>query len=53
MSSIRVVSEGEERQETPQGETIPVPSREDVMGDLRKVAKPVERPKQDESSGED
>lgn len=28
-------------QETPKGAPIPVPKREDVMRDLRKVAKPI------------
>ncbi len=31
-------------QQTPQGETIPVPTRGDVLGDLRKVAKAPQRP---------
>ncbi|HEX7168693.1 MAG TPA: hypothetical protein VF230_17065 [Acidimicrobiales bacterium] len=30
----------EPTQETPQGATIPVPTRKDVLGDLAKVAKP-------------
>ncbi len=36
----------DETQETPQGETIPVPTRADVFRDLRKVAKP-NKPKSD------
>jgi hypothetical protein len=35
-------------QETPQGETIPVPKRADVLRDLRKVAK-AKSPVDDES----
>ena len=31
---------GEPTQETPQGETIPVPTRKQVLDDLLKVAKP-------------
>lgn len=31
----------EHMQETPEGETIPVPTREAVLRDLGKVAKPV------------
>ena len=34
----------EPTQETPQGHEIPVPSRADVLRDLRKVAKAPERP---------
>ncbi len=33
------MSEKEPTQTTPQGETIPVPTREEVLRDLRKVAK--------------
>jgi hypothetical protein len=33
-------NEQEPTQETPQGETIPVPTREAVLRDLAKVAKP-------------
>ena len=40
------------KQQTPTGYEIPVPSREDFMANLRKVAKPVPRPAEpdDESS---
>ncbi len=37
-------------QETPEGHTIPVPTREDVFRDLEKVAKP--KPSQRESGPE-
>ena len=40
----------EPTQETPAGLTIPVPTREDVLGDLEKVAKP--KPSQRESGPE-
>ena len=33
----------ERTQETPKGETIPVPTRKDVFRDLEKVAKPSPR----------
>ena len=39
----------ESTQETPEGHTIPVPSREDVFRDLEKVAKP-KREKDDTES---
>lgn len=49
-------TEPQQSQETPQGETIPVPTRQAVLGDLRKVAKPVERreqsPEDDEANGD-
>lgn len=32
------------KQETERGVTIPVPKRSDVLRDLRKIAKPVQRP---------
>lgn len=35
--------EDEPTQETPEGETIPIPSRKDVFRDLEKVAKPSPR----------
>ena len=34
----------EHTQQTPEGETIPVPTRGDVLRDLRKVAKAPQRP---------
>jgi hypothetical protein len=37
--------EREPMQETPSGHPIPVPRREDVFGDLRKVAPPVPAPR--------
>jgi len=33
---------GKNKQTTPTGHEIPVPKREDVLGNLKKVAKPVE-----------
>ncbi len=44
--------EQEPMQETPHGHPIPVPKREDVFGDLRRVAPPVPlpRPKRERSS---
>jgi hypothetical protein len=35
-----MTEEKEAMQETPEGHTIPVPTREDVFRDLEKVAKP-------------
>jgi len=40
----------EETQQTEHGETIPVPTRRDVFGDLRKVAK-AEQPSDTEDGG--
>jgi predicted methyltransferase len=37
----------EPTQETPQGQSIPVPKRKDVLADMRKIAKA--RPRDDES----
>lgn len=34
------MTDEEPTQETPEGHTIPVPTREDVLRDLEKVAKP-------------
>lgn len=44
------MSEKEPTQTTPQGETIPVPTREEVLRDLRKVAKAPE-PSGDDEGG--
>jgi len=38
-------------QETPQGDTIPLPTRKRVFDDLRRVAKAPERPSDDASGG--
>lgn len=50
MSYVGQVS-GEPTQETPEGASIPVPKRGDVLRDLRKVAKPVERPSDTDAEG--
>jgi len=39
------------KQKTPQGETIPVPTRRQVFDDLMRVAKPLARPSDDVGSG--
>lgn len=44
------MSMGEPTQETPEGATIPVPKRGDVLRDLRKVAK-ADKPPSDAGSG--
>lgn len=38
-------------QQTPQGETIPVPTRKQVFDDLRRAARAPERPLDDASGG--
>lgn len=45
MASEHSADEPEPTQETRKGHPIPVPKREDVFGDLRKVAPPVPPPK--------
>jgi hypothetical protein len=46
--------DGEEpTQETPEGHTIPVPTRQDVFRDLRKVARAPEPPDEDDESAGD
>lgn len=48
MSKEVQVSEDEPKQVTPQGKEIPLPEREQVMGDFKKIVKgatPAERPK--------
>ncbi len=43
--------QAEPTQETPQGETIPVPTRKRVFDDLRRVARAPERPSDDACGG--
>lgn len=43
----------EPTQETPEGLTVPVPKRKDVLGDLRKVAKADKPSDASEGSAED
>ncbi len=40
----------DKKQTTPTGHEIPIPKREDVLADMKKVAKPVEEVEEDESS---
>ncbi len=44
MSTNKPTDRDEATQETPEGHTIPVPTREEVLRDLSKVAKPAEKP---------
>ncbi len=45
------MSETEPQQRTPQGETIPVPTRGDVLRDLRTVAKAPQPPSDTDAGG--